>query len=140
MHNLHDPNLYSSRYGTVLRCECCDRIQVTFHGYVLLMDEAEFERLQTAVERAHEQGAADAGQVANGDQVTNGNQDGWGIQADTDGGAVRVRLTENSLAALHALLQGAWQMYVLDERLRAAASGLDERAPDVVRDHAPGMG
>lgn len=134
MHNLHDPNLYSSRYGTVLRCECCDRIQVTFHGYVLLMDEDEFERLQAAVERAHEQGAADAG------QVTNGNQDGWGIQADTDGGTVRVRLTENSLAALHALLQGAWQMYVLDERLRAAASGLDERAPDVVRDHAPGSG
>jgi hypothetical protein len=30
-------------------------------------------------------------------------------------------------------------MYVLDERLRAAASGLDERAPDVVRDHAPGL-
>ena len=127
MHNLHDPNLYSSRYGTVLRCECCDRIQVTFHGYVLLMDETEFERLQTAVERAHEQGAADA------------DQDSWGIQADTDGGAVRVRLTANSLAALHALLQGAWQMYVLDERLRAAASGLAERATDVVHDHAPGL-
>ena len=146
MHNLHDPHLYSSRYGTVLRCECCDRMQVTFHGYVLLMDEAEFERLKSAVERAHEQGAADAGQVTdadpvtNGDQVANGNQDGWGIQADTDGGTVRVRLTENSLAALHALLQGAWQMYVLDERLRAAASGLAERAPDVVRDHAPGAG
>jgi hypothetical protein len=140
MHNLHDPNLYSTRYGTVLRCECCDRMQVTFHGYVLLMDEAEFERLQTAVERAYEQGAADADQAPDVDRATSGNQDGWGIQADTDGGTVKVRLTETSLAALHALLQGAWQMYVLDERLRAAASGLAERAPDVVRDHAPGAG
>ncbi len=130
MHNLHDPNLYSTRYGTVLRCNCCDRIQVTFHGYVLLMDEAEFERFQTAVERAHEreQAAADV------------DQDAWGIQADTDGGTVKVRLTESSLAALHALLQGAWQLYVLDERLAAAASGLAERATDVVRDHVPGEG
>ena len=130
MHNLHDPNLYSTRYGTVLRCNCCDRIQVTFHGYVLLMDESEFERLQTAVERAHEQerAAADV------------EQDSWGIQADTDGGTVKVRLTESSLAALHALLQGAWQLYVLEERLSAAASGLEERAPDVVRDHVPGRG
>jgi hypothetical protein len=53
---------------------------------------------------------------------------------------VKVRLTETSLAALHALLQGAWQMYVLDERLRAAGSGLAERATDVVRDHVPGSG
>ena len=130
MHNLHDPNLYSTRYGTVLRCNCCDRIQVTFHGYVLLMDGSEFERLQTAVERAHEQerAAADV------------DQDSWGIQADTDGGTVEVRLTESSLAALHALLQGAWQLYVLEERLSAAASGLEERAPDVVRDHVPERG
>ena len=130
MHNLHDPNLYSTRYGTVLRCNCCDRIQVTFHGYVLLMDETEFERLQTAVERAHDQerAAADV------------DQDSWGIQADTDGGTVEVRLTKTSLAALHALLQGAWQLYVLDERVAAAASGLAERAPDVVRDHVPGRG
>jgi len=128
MHNLHDPNLYSTRYGTVLRCNCCDRIQVTFHGYVLLMDEAEFERFQTAVERAHdrEQGAEEGSP--------------WGIQADTDGGTVKVRLTETSLAALHALLQGAWQLYVLDERMTAAASGLAERATEVVRDHKPGCG
>jgi hypothetical protein len=54
MHNLHGPNLYSTRYGTVLCCTCCGRIQITFHGYVLLMDEAEFERFQTAVGRAHD--------------------------------------------------------------------------------------
>jgi hypothetical protein len=126
MHNLHDPNLYSTRYGTVLRCHCCDRIQVTFHGYVLLMDEAEFERFRAAVERAHdrEQGAEEGSP--------------WGIQADTDGGPVQVRLTEASLAALHDLLQGAWRMHGLDERLRAARTGLAERAPDVVRDYVPG--
>ena len=67
-------------------------------------------------------------------------QDSWGIQADTDGGPVKVRLTESSRAALHALLQGAWQLYVLDERLSAAASDLGARAPYVVRDHVTGQG
>ena len=126
MHNLHSPKLYATRHGTILRCECCTRIQITFRDHVLLVDEEEFEVLVQTVQRAWSR-LRDAEE-----------QDQWRLQAETDGGEVGVVLTEPSLTALHELLQGAWAMYVLRERVAAAASGLSGRAHDVLRDHVPG--
>jgi hypothetical protein len=46
-------------------------------------------------------------------------------------------LDEAALYTLNALLQGAWSMYVLRERVNAVASGADGFAHDVLRDHVP---
>jgi hypothetical protein len=126
MYNLHSPQLFRTRHGAILRCECCDRIQITFRDHVLLVDEDEFELLRQTVQQA-------LAQLREAEE-----QEQWRLQARADNGPVGVVLTEPSLAALHALLQGAWAMYVLDERLAAAASGLAHHAHDVVRDHRPG--
>lgn len=125
MYNLHNPDLFETRHGSVLRCECCTRIQITFRGHVLLVDEDEFELLLQTVQHAWTQLREAEG------------TDQWRLQAETDGGEVGVVLTEPSLTALHELLQGAWAMYVLRERVAAAATGLSGRAPDVLRDHVP---
>jgi hypothetical protein len=126
MYNLHDPTLFETRYGALVRCECCARIQITFRDHVLLVDEDEFELLVQTVQRA-------LTQLRQAEE-----QREWTLQAQGDNGTVDVVLTESSLAALHDLLQGAWAMYVLDERLEAAASGLSGHAHDVLRDHVPG--
>lgn len=125
MHNLHSPKLFETRHGDILRCKCCPRIQITFRDHVLLVDEEEFELLMQTVRQAWSQ----LRQTEERDQ--------WKLQAQTDGGEVGVVLTESSLTALHELLQGAWAMYVLQERVAAAASGLSGRAQDVLRDHVP---
>jgi hypothetical protein len=125
MHNLHSPNLYSTRHGTVLRCTCCDRIQVTFRHRVLLVEKADFESFRHTVHEAWTQlqQAADAGRCA--------------LRADADGGAVDIVLTDTSLKALKTLLDGAWRMYVLDEHLQAIASGDRGTAHDAPPGYAP---
>jgi hypothetical protein len=128
MYNLHSPQLFRTRHGAILRCECCSRIQITFRGHVLLVDEDEFELLLQTVQQARTQ-------LREAEE-----QEQWRLQARADNGPVGVVLTESSLAALHALLQGAWAMYVLDERVGAAQTELSERATDVVRDHRPCAG
>lgn len=125
MYNLHSPKLYETRHGTLLRCECCTRIQISFRDHVLLVDEAEFELLVRTVQQA----------LTRLRQAEEEKQ--WHLQAETDGGEVGVVLTEPSLQALHELLQGAWAMYVLEERLEAARTGLSGHAQDVTRDHVP---
>lgn len=125
MYNLHNPDLFETRHGAVLRCECCSRIQITFRDHMLLVDEDEFELLVQTVRQA-------LTRLRDADS-----EEEWHLQAEADNGTVGVVLTEPSLAALHELLQGAWAMYVLRERVTAAGSGLSERALDVVRDHVP---
>lgn len=126
MYNLHDPKLFETRHGALVRCECCTRIQITFRDHVLLVDEAEFELLVQTVQQARTQLRQADGQSE------------WTLQAQADNGTVDVVLTESSLAVLHDLLQGAWSMYVLDERVEAAETGFSGHAHDVVRDHVPG--
>ncbi|PQJ35310.1 hypothetical protein BSZ35_12490 [Salinibacter sp. 10B] len=128
MYNLHSPKLFRTRHGAILRCECCSRIQIEFREHVLLVDEDEFELLMRTVRQA-------LAQLREAEE-----QESWQLQAQTDGGAVGVVLTEMSLAALHELLQGAWAMYVLEERIDAATTDLADRATDVVRDHLPCAG
>jgi hypothetical protein len=128
MYNLHNPKLFRTRHGAILRCECCSRIQIEFREHVLLVDEDEFELLLQTVQQA-------LTQIRESED-----EEQWQLQAQTDGGAVGVVLTEMSLEALHELLQGAWAMYVLEERIDAAATELSDRATDVVRDHLPCAG
>ena len=125
-HNLHGPDrLFETRYGYVLQCECCGRIQITFREHTLLVDADDLEVLTNTIKHAWEQvRSADA-------------QDQWTLQAGTDAGPVAITLTEPSLRMLNALLQGAWSMYTLRDRVSAVASGMDGTAHDVVRDHVP---
>jgi len=124
MHNLHGPDrLFSTRYGHVLQCACCDRIQITFREHTLLVNEDELEVLTDTIKHAWEEV-----RDANG-------RDRWELQAGTDAGPVSITLTEPSLRTLHALLQGAWSMYTLRERVDAVASGTDGTARNVLRDH-----
>jgi hypothetical protein len=126
MHNVHGPDrLFETRYGHVLQCECCQRLQITFRDHTLLIEEDELELLTETVKHALRQ-VRDAG-----------GPDQWEFQADTDAGPVSVTLTEPSLRTLHALLQGAWSMYVMDERIGAVATGEGGTAHDVLRDHMP---
>lgn len=120
MYNLHRPNLFETRYGSILRCTCCDRIQIVFRGHSLLVDENEFETLVRTLDRAWTQVREEEGQSQ------------WRLQAGTDAGDVSILLPEPSLKALHELLQGAWAMYRLRNRIEAVASGA---ATDVLRDH-----
>ena len=126
MHNLHGPDrLFSTRYGHVLQCDCCDRIQVTFREHTLLLDEEELEVLTDTIKHAWEEVRETKG------------QNRWELQAGTDAGPVSITLSEPSLRTLHALLQGAWSMYTLRERVGAVASGAENAAQAVLRDHAP---
>jgi len=126
MHNLHGPDrLFETRYGHVLQCACCDRIQITFREHTLLVDEEELEVLTETIKHAWRQ-VRDAT-----------DQDQWSLQASTDAGPVAITLPEPSLRTLHALLQGAWSMYLLRERVGAVASGEEGSARDVLRDHVP---
>jgi hypothetical protein len=125
MHNLHGPDrLFETRYGDVLQCACCDRIQITFREHTLLVDEEELEVLTDTIKHAWET-------VRN----TEG-QDRWELQAGTDAGPISITLSEPALRTLHVLLQGAWSMYSLRERMRAVGGTADDRrARDVLRDH-----
>ncbi|MFO8099045.1 MAG: hypothetical protein R6T83_05400, partial [Salinibacter sp.] len=64
-------------------------------------------------------------------------QDQWNLQAGTDAGPIAITLTEPSLRKLHDLLQGAWAMYVLQARVRAAAPETAVSSRTVVRDYVP---
>jgi hypothetical protein len=126
MHNLHGPDrLFSTRYGHVLQCECCGRIQITFRDHTLLVDEDELEVLTDTIKHAWQNV-----------QDTDG-PDQWELQAGTDAGPVAITLTEPSIRTLHALLQGAWSMYTLRERVAAVAPETEGTPRTVVRDHAP---
>lgn len=126
MHNLHGPNrLFATRYGYVLQCDCCDRLQITFREHTLLVDEEELEVLVDTINHAWEEVHTAEG------------QDQWTLQAGTDAGPVSITLSEPSLRTLHALLQGAWSMYTLRERVNAVASETGGTAQAVLRDHAP---
>ena len=126
MHNLHGPDrLFETRHGHVLQCACCGRIQVTFREHTLLMDADELETLTATIKRAWRK-------VEDAEEAEQ-----WRLQAGTDAGPVSITLTEPSLRTLYALLQGAWSMYTLRERVDAVASGEQGAAQDVLRDHAP---
>lgn len=126
MHSLHGPDrLFTTRYGHVLQCNCCDRIQITFREHTLLVDEDELEVLTETIKHAWWQ----VQDVEGPDQ--------WTLQAGTDAGPVTITLSEPSLRTLHALLQGAWSMYMLRDRVEAVASGAGGRARNVLRDHVP---
>ncbi|WP_103018937.1 hypothetical protein [Salinibacter altiplanensis] len=125
-HNLHGPDrLSETRYGYVLQCECCGRIQIIFREHTLLMYEDELEVLADTVKHALKQVRSTE------------SQDRWTLQAETDAGPVAITLTEPSLCALNTLLQGAWSMYVLRERVAALSSEEDGNPEDVLRDHLP---
>lgn len=126
MHNLHGPDrLFDTRYGYVLQCECCDRIQITFREHTLLVDEEELEVLTETIKHAWRHVRRAEG------------PDRWELQSGTDAGPVSITLSEPSLRTLHALLQGAWSMYTLRERVSAVAAGTEGTAHDVLHDHVP---
>jgi hypothetical protein len=128
MHNLHGPDrLFETRYGHVLQCACCGRFQVVFRDHTLLVDDSELgilcETVRYALRKLEVEG-----------------QEKWRLKIDTDAGPVAVLLTEPSLRALHALLQGAWSMHALQRRTQAVQSGDETEARTVLRDHAPAAG
>lgn len=127
MHNVHGPDrLFETRYGHVLQCACCGRIQITFREHTLLVDTEELEVLCKTIARAWRE-------IEDAEGSTQ-----WELQAGTDAGPVSVTLTKPSLRTLHALLQGAWSMYSLRERVRAVSGNAeDRRARDVLHDHVP---
>ncbi|WP_103028564.1 hypothetical protein [Salinibacter altiplanensis] len=126
MHNLHGPDrLFETRYGHVLQCECCGRIQITFREHTLLLEVEDLEALTDTVKHAFRQVRDAEG------------QDQWTLQAETDAGPVTITLTEPSVQALNDLLQGAWSMYVLRERVAAISPDEDGSPEDVLRDHLP---
>jgi hypothetical protein len=126
MYNLHGPDcLYSTRHGEVYLCESRARVQIEFRDHTLQVDEDELEVLVHTVTHAWRR-------VAEADH-----QDEWTLQAGRGGGTVSIVLDEPALRALNVLLQGAWSMYVLEERVAAVASGPEGFAHDVLRDHVP---
>lgn len=125
MHNLHGPAcLFSTHCGHVRLCEgAC--VQIQFRGHTLQVDETELEILVDTVHHAWRR-------VAEAE-----NCDEWTLQAGRESGTMSIVLDEASLYTLNTLLQGAWSMYVLRERVNAVASGTDGFAHDVLRDHVP---
>ncbi|PSQ97655.1 MAG: hypothetical protein BRD55_01945 [Bacteroidetes bacterium SW_9_63_38] len=126
MHNLHGPNcLFSTQCGHIRLCEPGSRVQIQFRDHTLRLDEEELEVLVDTVHHAWRRVADAEG------------QDEWTLQAGHKGGTMDIVLDEAALHALNTLLQGAWSMYVLRERVSAVASGAEGFAHDVLRDHVP---
>ena len=114
--SLHEPSLYDTCDGRVLRCECCDRIQIEFRRHTLLIDAAEFETLLGAV-------------VEVLDEMEAGTTDSWRLAAPTDAGTVSATFNADELQALYALLAGAQAMRTLGARLHAVAQGHRRERP-----------
>jgi hypothetical protein len=114
--SLHDPHLYDTRDGRILRCECCGRIQIEFRGLALLIDAEEFETLLgTVVE------------VLDGVEETDAGP--WRLAAPTDAGEVSASFDAQELQALYELLAGAQAMRTLNERLTAVTEGRRRERP-----------
>lgn len=127
MYNLHGPDrLYSTRYGHVLQYNGCDHVQITFRDHTLLVDEHELDALAKTIEHAWREVDEDA------------DKEHWQLRAGSADGPVSITLTKPSLRSLSALLQGAWSMYVLQERVQAMTEDGTGTPEDVLRDHVPG--
>jgi len=108
--SLHSPNLYDSRDGRVLRCECCGRIQIEFRGLALLIDAEEFEALLgTTLEVL--------------DELEDRENASWRLAAPTDAGEVSATFDAEELQALYELLAGAQAMRTLNDRVGDVADG-----------------
>lgn len=114
--SLHDPHLYDTRNGSVLRCACCGRIQIEFRGLTLLIDAEEFETLLGTV-------------VEVLDELEGGEDGGWRLAAPTDAGEVSATLDANELRALYELLAGAQAMRTLGDRLTAVVEDRRRERP-----------
>lgn len=114
--SLHDPHLYDSRDGRVLRCACCGRIQIEFRGLTLLIDTEEFETLLGTLAEVL-------------DEIDDESSDSWRLAAPTDAGEVTIRLSVDQLRALYDLLAGAQAMRLLEERVGAVAMGNRRERP-----------
>jgi len=114
--SLHSPNLYDSRDGRVLRCDCCGRIQIEFRGLALLIDAAAFENL--------------LGTVIEVLNSLEGNEDAsWRLSAPTDAGPVSATLNVEALRTLYDLLAGAQAMRTLHDQVEARAEGRRRERP-----------
>lgn len=126
MHNLHGPDcLFATHCGHVCLCETKGHVRIQFREHTLQLDEEELEVLVDTVHHAWRR-VADAA-----------DQHEWTLQAGHGDGTMSLVLDEAALYTLNALLQGAWSMYVLRERVQAVASGPEGFAHDVLRDHVP---
>jgi hypothetical protein len=114
--SLHDPYLYETPGGRVLRCNCCGRVQIEFRRHTLLVDAEEFETLLASVVEVIE-------------QMEEGEADSWRLAAPTDAGDVAVVLGQGELQALYELLAGAQAMRRLGTRLRAVEAGRRRERP-----------
>lgn len=114
--SLHEPHLYDTRDGRVLRCACCGRVQIEFRRHTLLIDAAEFETLLRSV-----------GEVI--EQMEGSEADSWRLAAPTDAGDVSITLGPRDLRALHELLAGAQAMRTLGNRLQAVGEGRHHERP-----------
>ena len=114
--SLHEPYLYGTRDGRVLRCNCCGRVQIEFRRHTLLVDAEEFETLLASVVEVIE-------------QMEEGESDSWRLAAPTDAGEVTVVLGRIELQALYELLAGAQAMRTLGRRLQAVEKGHQRERP-----------
>jgi len=105
-HNLHGPDLYRTRRGSVLQCACCDRIEVHFGDFSLRMDVEQFDALCRTVAGAWES-------MQEEDATT------WRFTA----GDVSMSLSRADVRQLYILLAGAESMRVLRESLHAIDEG-----------------
>lgn len=110
-HNAHDPHLFRTAQGHVLRCACCGRVQIVFCEYTLLVDEKDFRIIRKTVARAWE-------------ELEDGTGGEVRLLAATDAGEVSTTLRPQEIAALHRLLNGAQAMLTLEQRLRDIEAGL----------------
>ena len=105
-HNLHGPDLYRTRHGSVLQCACCDRMEVQFGDFSLRMDVEQFDVLCRTVAGALE-------------SMQEKEADTWQFTA----GDLSKHLSRAELRHLYHLLAGAESMRVLRESLHAVADG-----------------
>lgn len=105
-HNLHGPDLYRTPHGSVLQCDCCDRIEVQFGDVSLRMDVEQFDVLCRTVAGAQE-------------EMKEKEADTWQFTT----GDFSVRLDRAELRRLYHLLAGAESMRILRESLHAVADG-----------------
>jgi len=114
-HSLNDPSvIFQTPNGKVLRCACCDRLEVVFGNIALAEEPVLFERLRQIVKQLDLDALESR---VDGDRP---------ILLSVDGEKLAFRFTRAEAVELHELLDGAAAMLelgtMLDETLRLDAS------------------
>ena len=89
------PYLFRTRFGSVLKCDCCGRLELRYLDVHIIVSEEEFNAMRGALTRLEAERAKHP-------QTT-----GWRLTTYEDGRACPVQYAAVDVVRLHTLVEGA---------------------------------